>query len=66
MDFSWRKFQLPRPWSRERVHREHQTEDGSPVFMPEASRPVLDLSHESQHEDDCQERSPAEHAAILQ
>ena len=57
---------LPRPWSHERVNREHQTEDGSPVFTPEASRPVLDLSHESQHEDGCQERYPAECAAILQ
>ena len=66
MDFSWSKFWLPRPWSRGRVNREHQTEDGSPVFTPEASCPVLDLSHESQREDDCHERSPAERAAILQ
>ena len=66
MDFSWSKFRLPRPWSRGRVNREHQTEDGSPVFTPEASCPVLDLSHESQREDDCHERSPAERASILQ
>ena len=50
----------------ERVNHEHKTEDGSPVFTPKAGHPVLDLPHESQHEDDHQERSPTERAAILQ
>ena len=65
MDFSWKKFRLPRPWSRERNDREHNADDGSPVFTPEAGHPVLDLSHESQHVDDYQVQSSAGRAALL-
>ena len=35
------------------------------MFTPEASHPVIDLSHESQHEDDYQVKSSAGHAALL-
>ena len=56
---------MPRPWSHERNDCEHKTDDGSPVFTPEAGHPVLDLSHESQHEDEYQVQSSAGRAALL-
>ena len=50
MDFSWKKFRLPRPWSNVRDKRDHESVVDPPEQDHTYVQSNLDLSNESQHD----------------
>ena len=57
MDFSWKKFRLPRPWSNARDKRDRESVVDSPEQDRSYNQSKSDLLNESQHDGDNHERS---------